>query len=55
MQRVFDTGLLFLHFGLGRRTDLDDGNAAGQLGQALLQLLAIVVGGGLVDLGRATA
>src|SRR5690606_33689428 len=32
-------------------TDLDHGNATGQLGHALLQLLAIVVRGGLFDLG----
>src|SRR5690606_39387582 len=36
--------------GLSRRTHLDDRDAAGQLGQALLQLLAIVVGVGLLDL-----
>ena len=51
MQSVFDAGLLFLHLGFGGRADLDDGNAAGELRQALLQLLAIVVGGGLFDLG----
>ena len=51
MHRILDTGLLFLHLGLGSRTDLDDGNAADQLGQTLLQLLAVVVGGGLLDLG----
>ncbi len=51
MQSILDTGFLFLHFGLGRRADLDHRNAAGQLRQPLLQLLAIVVGGGLFDLG----
>src|SRR5438128_12172065 len=50
MQRVFDTGLLLLHFGLGRRADVDDRDATGQLGQAFLQFLAIVVGGGFLDL-----
>ena len=50
VHRILDAGLLFLHLGLGSRTDLDDGNAADQLGQTLLQLLAVVVGGGLLDL-----
>src|SRR5439155_3001940 len=50
MQRVFDTGLLLLHFGLGRRADVDDPDTTGQLGQAFLQFLAIVVGGGFLDL-----
>ena len=48
---VFDTGLLLFHLGLGRGADLDHGNAADQLGQPLLQLLAVVVRGGLLDLG----
>src|SRR5690606_21007454 len=34
----------------GRSADVDDGHAAGELGKALLELLAVVVGGGLVDL-----
>src|SRR5699024_3001356 len=50
VQRVFDTGLLFLHFDFGGRTDLDQRHAAGQLGHAFLQLLAVVVGAGLLDL-----
>ena len=50
MQGVLDAGFLFLHLGLGGCADVDDGDTAGQLGQALLQLLAIVVGGGLLDL-----
>jgi hypothetical protein len=45
VQRVVDAGLLLLHLDLGRGADLDDGHAAGQLRQALLQLLAVVVGG----------
>ena len=40
--------LLELHLGGG--TDLDDGDAAGQLGQTLLELLAVVVGVGVLDL-----
>ena len=50
VQRVFDARLLFLHFGLGRGADIDDGHAAGQLGEAFLQFLAVVVGGGFLDL-----
>src|SRR5690606_13865968 len=50
VQGVFNARLLFLHLDLGRGTDLDHRNAAGQLGHALLQLLAVVVRGGLLDL-----
>ena len=50
VQGVFDAGLLFLHFALGRGADVDLGHAAGQLRQALFELLAIVVAGGVVDL-----
>ena len=48
---VLDAVLALLELDLGGRAGLDDGNAAGQLGQALLQLLAVVVGVGLLDLG----
>ena len=44
--------LALLELDLGRCAGLDDGNAAGQLGQALLQLLAVVVGVGVLDLAR---
>ena len=50
VHRVFDARLLLLHLGLGGRTDLDDGDAADELRQPLLQLLAVVVRGGLLDL-----
>ena len=50
VQGVFDTRLLFLHLDFGGGTDLDHGHAAGQLGHALLQLLAVVVAGGFLDL-----
>ena len=50
VHRVLDARLLLLHLGLGGRTDLDDGDAADQLRQPLLQLLAVVVGGGVLDL-----
>ena len=50
-QGVFDAQLLLLELDLGGGADLEDGDAAGELGQALLELLAVEVGGGLVDLG----
>ena len=43
--------LLLLELDLGGRADLEDGDAAGQLGEALLELLAVVVGIGVLDLG----
>jgi hypothetical protein len=49
--RVLDAVLLLLELDLGGRADLDDGDAAGQLGEALLELLAVVVGVGVLDLG----
>ncbi|OQC41239.1 MAG: hypothetical protein BWX66_00788 [Deltaproteobacteria bacterium ADurb.Bin058] len=50
MQGVFNAGLLFLHLGLGRGTNLDDGNATCQLCQALLKLFTIIIGLGVFDL-----
>ena len=50
VHRVLDAGLLLLHLGLGGGADLDDRDAADQLGQPLLQLLAVVVGRGVLDL-----
>src|SRR5207245_4297034 len=50
VQRVFDAGLAFLHFGLSRGADIDDGHATGELGQAFLELLAVVIGSGLFNL-----
>src|SRR5215470_2492026 len=50
MHRVFDARLLFLHLDFGRRADVDHRNAADELREALLELLAIVVAGRLVDL-----
>ena len=50
VHRVLDARLLFLHLGLGRRPDLDDRHAADQLGEPLLQLLAVVVGRRVLDL-----
>ena len=46
---VVQEELPLLHFGLGRGADADLGHAAGQLGQPLLELLAVVVAGGGLD------
>ena len=51
LHRVLDAVLLLLELHLGGRTDLDDRHAAGQLRETLLELLAVVVGVGVVDLG----
>ena len=52
MQGVFDAGLLLFHFHFGGGTNVDLGHTAGQLGQALLELLAVVVAAEVVlDLG----
>ena len=50
MHSVVDAVLLFLHFDFGSSTDLDHGNAAGKLGQAFLELFAVVVARGGFDL-----
>ena len=50
MHRVFHAGFLLFHFSFGSCADFDDGYAADQFRQPLLQLLAVVVAGGLVDL-----
>ncbi|OEI67489.1 DNA polymerase II large subunit [Curtobacterium sp. ER1/6] len=48
---VLDAVLALLELDLGRGTRLDDGHATGELRQALLELLAVVVGVGRLDLG----
>src|SRR5262249_41583843 len=50
VQRVFDTSLLLLHLRLGRSTDVDDCNSAGEFRQAFLQFLFVVIAGRLFDL-----
>src|SRR5690606_17597087 len=50
VQSVFHAGLLLLHFDFGRSADIDLRHAAGEFGQPLLQLLAIVIAGGSFDL-----
>src|SRR5580704_13358345 len=48
---VLNTSLLFLQLGLGCSADYNHGDAAHQLGQPLLQLLAVVVRCGVFHLG----
>jgi hypothetical protein len=48
--RASSTRAFFSFISLGGCTDVDDGDTAGELGEALLELLAVVVGGGLFDL-----
>ena len=55
MQSILDTGLLLFHFGLGSGAYFDDRHSAGQFRQPFLQLLAIIVRGGLFNLRRAVA
>ena len=48
---VLDAVLALLELDLGRGTRLDDGDATGELREALLELLAVVVAVGVLDLG----
>src|SRR5258707_9094778 len=50
MHGVFDAGFLLFYFGFGCGADFDYGYATDQLRQPLLQLLAVVVAGGLIYL-----
>src|SRR4029453_9289226 len=50
LQRVLDAVLLLLHLRLGGRADLDDGDAAGQLREPLLELLPVEVRVGVLVL-----
>ena len=50
IERILNAGLLLLQLGLGSGPDLNDGHPAGQLRQTLLELLAVVVGGRVIDL-----
>ncbi len=52
MQGVFHSGFLFLEFRFGGRTDFDHRHAANQLGEALLELFAIIIAGRVFDLWR---
>ena len=48
---VLDAVLLLLQLHLGGGADLDHADTAGELGEALLELLAVPVGVGVLDLG----
>src|SRR5262249_27226422 len=50
VERVFDAVLLLLHLDLGRAADADHRDAARELCEPLLQLLAVIFGGRLLDL-----
>ena len=50
VHRVVDAVLLLLHLDLGRAADPDHRDAAGELGETLLQLLLVVVRGRVLDL-----
>src|SRR3954452_13076868 len=50
MHRVINAVLALLDFDFGRAADADHRDAACELGQTLLQLLTVVVRGGLLDL-----
>ncbi len=50
VERVLDAVLFLLHLDLGRAADADHRDAAGEFCETLLQLLAVVVRGGLLDL-----
>ena len=50
VQGVVEAVFLLFHLDFRSGADVDDCHAAGQLGQTLLQLLAVVVAGGLLDL-----
>src|SRR5438105_2822630 len=50
VERVLDARLLLLHLDLGRRAHVELRDAARELGETLLELLPVVVGGRLGDL-----
>jgi hypothetical protein len=47
---ILHTGLLLLELGFGGRANLNDGDAADELGKTLLELLLVVIGSGVFDL-----
>src|SRR5258706_10723597 len=50
VESVVDAVLALLDLDFGRTADLDHGNAAGELGKALLELFLVVIAGGVLDL-----
>ena len=51
LQGVLDAALLLLELGLGGSAHTQHGNAALELGQTLMQLLAVELGVGVLDFG----
>ncbi len=51
LQGVLDAALLLFELGLGSSANTQHGNATGKLGQALMQLLAVEVGVGVLHFG----
>src|SRR5262249_17012883 len=51
MHRVLDSGFFLLQLGLGSSAHPDNCDAADQLGEPLLELLPVIVRGGVFDLG----
>jgi hypothetical protein len=51
LKRVIDAILALLDLDFGGAADLDDGNAASELGKPLLQLFLVIIGRGCLDLG----
>src|SRR5690606_38850773 len=49
-QGIFHAMFLFFQFGLGGRADTDHRHTAGQLGEAFLQFLAVIIAGAGLDL-----
>src|SRR5207247_4855069 len=50
VQRIFNARFLLLHLGLGRRADINDGHAAREFGETLLEFFAIVIARRFFDL-----
>src|SRR5450631_3278183 len=48
---ILDTCLTIFQFNFGASADFNNGNTTGQFCQALLQFLAVVIAGGIFDLG----
>ncbi len=51
IQAIFNSSFLLLHFHFRGRSHIDHRNPSCQLRQPLLELLSIVIGSGLLDLG----
>jgi hypothetical protein len=49
VQCVFHARFLLLHFGFGRGANINDRHTAGELRQAFLELLAVVIRGGFLN------